>query len=84
MAKSYTQEEIIEKLNDIFSFVLDDEVSLTPATTAADVDGWDSLSHITLIGEIEDAFGFRFLMKEVVGMKNVGEMIDIISARATK
>ena len=84
MAKSYTHEEIIEKLNEIFSFVLDDEVSLTPETTAADVDGWDSLSHITLIGEIEDAFGFRFLMKEVVGMKNVGEMIDIISARATK
>ncbi|MBO7377135.1 MAG: acyl carrier protein [Clostridia bacterium] len=75
---------MIEKLNEIFSFVLDDEVSLTPETTAADVDGWDSLSHITLIGEIEDAFGFRFLMKEVVGMKNVGEMIDIISARATK
>ena len=69
MAKSYTHEEIIEKLNEIFSFVLDDEVSLTPETTAADVDGWDSLSHITLIGEIEDAFGFRFLMKEVVGMK---------------
>ncbi|MBP5271189.1 MAG: acyl carrier protein [Clostridia bacterium] len=84
MAKSYTHAEIIEKLNEIFSFVLDDEVSLTPETTAADVDGWDSLSHITLIGEIEDAFGFRFLMKEVVGMKNVGEMIDIISARATK
>ena len=84
MAKSYTHEEIIEKLNEIFSFVLDDEVSLSPETPAADVDGWDSLSHITLIGEIEDAFGFRFLMKEVVGMKNVGEMIDIISARATK
>ena len=84
MAKSYTREEIIEKLNEIFSFVLDDEVSLTPETTAADVDGWDSLSHITLIGEIEDAFGFRFLMKEVVGMKNVGEIIDILSARATK
>ncbi len=84
MAKSYTREEIIDKLNEIFSFVLDSDVSLTPATTAADVDGWDSLSHITLIGEIEDAFGFSFLMKEVVGMKNVGEMIDIITARATK
>ena len=80
MAKKYTREEILDKLNGIFSFVLDTEEK----TTAADVEGWDSLTHVTLIGEVEDEFGFRFMMKEVVGMKNVGEMVDIIAQRATR
>ena len=84
MTKKYTREEILDKLNGIFSFVLDTDVSLEEKTTAADVEGWDSLTHVTLIGEVEDEFGFRFMMKEVVGMKNVGEMVDIIAQRATR
>ena len=50
--------------------------------SAADIEAWDSLTHITLISEVEDTFGMKFFMKEVVGMKNVGEMIDIIAQRA--
>ena len=34
--------------------------------------------HITLIGTIEDEFDIKFAMKDVVGMKNVGQMIDLI------
>ncbi len=83
MAK-LSQEEIIARLNEIFSFVLDTDVNLTRETTAADVEGWDSLTHVTLIGEVEEEFGFKFMMREIVGLKNVGELIDIIAARATK
>lgn len=74
--------EIFERLTDIFRDVFDDDgITLTDETTAADIDGWDSLMHITLVGEVEDGFGIRFSMKEVVGMKNVGEMADIIADR---
>jgi len=79
-----SQEEIIARLNEIFSFVLDADVELTRETTAADVEGWDSLTHVTLIGEVEEEFGFKFMMREIVGLKNVGELIDIIATRATK
>ena len=48
------------------------------STTADDIEDWDSLTHITLISEIESEFGFKFAMKDVLGMKNVGEMLDII------
>ncbi len=76
------EEKIIAKLNEIFRDVFDDEsISVTRETTADDVEDWDSLTHVTLIGEVEDAFSMRFMMKEVVSMKKVGEMIDIISAR---
>ena len=74
--------EIYERLNDIFRDVFDDDsISVTANTTAADIEDWDSLSHITLIGAVEDEFGMKFSMKEVVEMKNVGELISIVTAR---
>jgi acyl carrier protein len=74
--------EIYERLNDIFRDVFDDDsISVTTNTTAADIEDWDSLSHITLMAAVEDEFRMKFSMKEVVEMKNVGEMVTIIAAR---
>ena len=47
----------------------------------SDIDGWDSLEHIDLIIAVERRFGIKFTMGEVNGMKNVGEMADIILRR---
>ena len=83
MASQDTEARITEKLNEIFRFVFDDEsIEVSRKTSSADIEAWDSLTHITLISEVEDTFGMKFFMKEVVGMKNVGEMIDIIAQRA--
>ena len=77
--------EIYERLNDIFRDVFDDDsISVTTNTTAADIEDWDSLSHITLMAAVEDEFRMKFSMKEVVEMKNVGEMVTIIAARRKK
>lgn len=76
-----SREEILKKINDIFHDVFEDDlIVVVEETTADDVEDWDSLMHITLISEVESAFGFKFQMKDVVGMKNVGEMIDIIQS----
>lgn len=73
------REEIYERLNEVFRDVFDDEeITVSDETTAADVDGWDSLMHITLIEAVEDEFDISFDMKTVVKMKNVGEMVDYI------
>lgn len=78
-----SREEVLERVNDVFKRVFDDDnVSVTFETTAADVEGWDSLRHITLIEEVEDEFDMRFKMNEVTSMKDVGEMIGIILERA--
>ena len=71
--------EILKKLTEIAKDVFDnDEVELTEATTAADVEEWDSLSHLSLISDIEDEFDITFTLAEVSGSKNVGERIDAI------
>lgn len=77
-----TRQEIFQKLNEVFSDVFDEDITVTAGTTSADIDGWDSLTHITLISEVEDTFGIKFSMKDVLGMKNVGEMADIIEKNA--
>ena len=75
--------EIFERLNDVFREVFDDDsITVTETTTAADIDGWDSLMHITLISAVEDEFDIAFQMKEVVNMKNVGDMVDVIEQEA--
>lgn len=78
-----TETEIFTRLNRVFRKVFDDPaITVTRKTTAKDIEDWDSLEHITLIGAVEREFRMRFTMKEVSSMKNVGEMADIIASRA--
>ncbi|MCD8322674.1 MAG: acyl carrier protein [Oscillospiraceae bacterium] len=73
---------IYARLTKIFRDLFDnDSIVLTPETTAKDVEGWDSLAHITLIVTIERTFKMKFKMKEVSSMKNVGQMAEIIATR---
>ena len=79
------RETVRNRLEKVFRDVFDDDsIELTDKTTADDIDAWDSLEHISLISAVEKAFKMRFTMKEVSGMKNVGEMIDIVAERAKK
>ena len=78
-----TRPEVHQKLTSIFREVLDDpSLEISDATTASDVEGWDSLAHINLIVAAEKAFGVVFTTKEVKGFKNVGDFIGAIAGRA--
>ena len=77
-----SEKEIYARLQQVFRDVFgDDSIVITADTTADDIDDWDSMEHINLIGAVEDEFGVRFKMREVSGMKNVGEMVSIICER---
>ena len=78
-----TREEVLAKVNEIFREVFeDDTIVVQDSTTAADIEDWDSYEHINLINAIEQEFNMKFTMGQVVGMKNVGEMIDILTGHA--
>jgi acyl carrier protein len=71
--------DILTRLNSIFQDVFnDDELAVTDRTTAQDVEGWDSLMHVTLLVNVEKAFGLRFTSSEIASLKNVGELVDLI------
>ncbi len=74
-----TREAVFETLNEVFRDVFDDEtIVVDEDTTSADIEDWDSLEHINLLAAVEQEFGVKFNMGQVVSMKNVGEMADII------
>ena len=76
------KEEITGKLKSVFQKVLEEkDITLTREMTAQDIEKWDSLRHIQLISEVERAFGIKFKLREVLSMKNVGDLIDLIHAK---
>ena len=75
-----SRDQIFEQLTTVFRDVFDDEdVTIHEKTTAADIEDWDSLTHIMLLSAVEDEFDIKFDMKAVQGLKNVGEMVSLIA-----
>lgn len=75
--------ELLEILNGIFRKVLKrDDITLTEDTTAHEVEGWDSLTNMVLLTEIEKKFGVRFTFREIVKLKNVGDLCQTILNKA--
>jgi acyl carrier protein len=71
-----SNEEVLAKLQVVFRRVLGDaSIVLTEGTTAKDVAGWDSLSHVMLVVEIEGAFKKRFNSREILAWQSVGDMV---------
>lgn len=57
--------------------------SVTEETMAADIDGWDSLSHTILLLNIERALGRKLPIDDTTEARNVGELARICAAAAT-
>ena len=76
------RQEILKLVTAVFKDTLDeDDLLLTESSTADDVEGWDSLSHVQLVVAVEKKFKVRFAAKEIQSWKNVGEMIDCILSK---
>jgi acyl carrier protein len=76
------ESDIFARLTEIFDDVFDDDsIVVTPALSAKDVDGWDSLTHIRLILTVERAFKVKFSTSEIGKMATVGDLATLIKAR---
>tara|TARA_B100000795_G_C22806499_1_gene445246 strand:+ start:1885 stop:2130 length:246 start_codon:yes stop_codon:yes gene_type:complete len=79
------QDSILTNLQIIFRiFFKNDTIELTKDSSANDIDGWDSLNHMSLIGEIERDFNIEFEFFELMDFKNVGDLIKAISIKINK
>lgn len=73
------KKDILEKIATAFSRVLEhNNFTLTETTTADDVDGWESITHMMIISEIETMFGIKFKLMDLMNMNNVGGLVRTI------
>ena len=71
-----------ERLQEIFRDIFDDEkLIITEEMSATDIEDWDSLAQINLIIAIEKEFKVKFRLEEVSNLKNIGEMLELLSKK---
>ena len=69
-------------LNKILSEVFQiSETAITDHLSIDDVDGWDSLTHMDLVASIEESFGFELTMDEILEMRSVKQIREVVSRR---
>jgi acyl carrier protein len=74
--------EIVTRLTDIFRDIFEDSsIELSDSMTAADVPAWDSLTHINLVLAVEKSFGIKTTTREIRGLENVGDFIQLIEKK---
>ena len=61
-----------------------DDWELTDATVASEVPGWDSLSHARIIAAVEDDYGVRFKIGDLLRLANVGQLQALVDAQGGK
>jgi acyl carrier protein len=74
--------EILKEIEIVLKKVFhSDEISITESTTAYNIPGWDSLTHMTVISELEDHFNVQFTFDEVSDFNCIGDIIKIINLK---
>lgn len=77
-----TEAQIYEALAEIFRDVfLRDDIALTPALSADDVDDWDSFKQIEIVIAAEEHFGVKFKTREMDDLPNVGALVQLIASK---
>ena len=75
-----SREEVFAALDEVFQDEFDDDtLHVTDSTTADDIEDWDSLEQINLLTAIEKKFGIKFKLADVRGLKDVGDLLDLVS-----
>jgi acyl carrier protein len=82
LSKKQTEKQIMSSIASLLADVLEvDKVKLTEATTADQIEDWDSINHVRLLIAIEREFGFEFASNEATGLRNVGALVSMIKSK---
>jgi acyl carrier protein len=75
-------DDLVARLQPIFRDVFDQKnLVITRESNAATVEGWDSLTHVSLVLSIEQEFKIKFGLGELQELENVGGMVDLIQRK---
>ena len=78
-----SESEIYAGLTEIFADVfMRDDLALTPALTAKQVEGWDSFKQIEIIMSAEERWGIKFTTRELDSLQSVGDLVRVLGTKA--
>ena len=76
------EDGILMKLTEVFREVFaDDSLVLSREMTATDIEGWDSLAHITLMLSVQRTFRVRLSALESSQLQNIGALIELLHSK---
>ena len=76
--------DILDKLQEIFRDIFGNpSLIINEKTNQNDIDGWDSLTHITILEAVQDEFELTFTLDEMIELSDVGKIVDAIIAKST-
>ena len=77
-----TRTKIFLEVQNIFRDIFDEEdLIITDETHADNIEEWDSLTHVILVNTIEKEFNIKFALGELMTLKNVGAMVDLMKEK---
>lgn len=77
-----SKEEVMPSLRTIICKVLENNsISVNEETTVEDIEGWDSLTHVQLSAAIEEKFGFKLTLREMLSWETIGELAECIESK---
>ena len=77
-----TREEVKDTLRGIFAKVLNEPmIVINDDMTTNDIEAWDSVTNMTIISEVEEAFCVKLKLREIIKMKNIGALCDTILSK---
>jgi acyl carrier protein len=75
-------DELWRDLTEVFRTSLDNEdLTLAETTTADDVEGWDSITHVLIMVAVEKKFRVKFTAAEIQRLENVGQLAALIRSK---
>jgi acyl carrier protein len=80
-----TRDEVFKGVQDIFRDIFDvDDLVISNTTNSDEIEDWDSLNHINLVSAIEKEFKIKFALGELMMLKDVGAMVDLMMTEKLK
>lgn len=71
-----------EKVFEIVAQVAETEVSnIAMESTIGDFPGWDSMGHLTILQQVEEAFDINFEPEEMMDIEDVNDIIKAVEAK---
>ena len=74
--------QVLDRVREIAADVLQvDRGALRAESSPQSVESWDSVQHLNLVLALEEQFGMQFEPDEMDGMKSIGAIAEMLSAK---